>query len=205
VSVSAENVFLNCPFDDAYKPSFEAVLFTLTASGYRVRCALEENDTGDVRFVKLCRLIRECNKSIHDLSRTDLGSTGMPRFNMPFELGLYLGAQRFGGPAHKKKTSLVMVTEPFRLPIYLSDLAGNDPEAHHGEVDDVTRLVRKYLHKRPDGAPLPGATRIIKEFNRFKASLPELAEALELEPDEIDPFQNYRVYIDILTEFLKQA
>ena len=201
----AENVFVNCPFDDAYKPSFEAVLFAITASGYRVRCALEENDAGDVRFDKLCRLILESGKSVHDLSRIDLSAAGMPRFNMPFELGLYLGANRFGSRVQRTKSTLIMVKEPYRLPIYLSDLAGNDPQAHHGRVEDVTRIVRKYLHARPDGTPLPGAARILSEFARFKRSLPALAKELHLEPDEIDPYHDYRVYLDLLTEFLRQA
>jgi hypothetical protein len=202
---SAENVFLNCPFDDAYKPSFEAVLFTIKASGYKVQCALEDNNTGAVRFDKLCRLIRECAKSVHDLSRTDLSAAGMPRFNMPFELGLYLGAGRFGSKVQQRKTALVMVTEPYRLPVYLSDLAGNDPQAHHGRVEDVTRIVRKCLHQRPDGTPLPGAARILAEFVRFNAALPVLAKELQLQPDEVDPFHDYRVYMDILSEFLRQA
>jgi len=205
VSASTENVFLNCPFDEAYKSSFEAVLFTITASGYRVRCALEENDAGDVRFDKLCRLIRESGKSIHDLSRTDLSAAGLPRFNMPFELGLFMGANRFGSPAQRKKSTLIMVSEPYKLPIYLSDLSGNDPQSHHGNPAEVARIVRKYLHLRPDGQPLPGATRIMAEFNRFKNSLPALASALDLTPDEIDPYHDCRDYIGLLTEFLRQA
>ena len=202
---TGENVFLNCPFDEAYKPSFEVVLFVVASSGYRVRCALEDNDAGDVRFDKLCRLIRECGKSIHDLSRTDLSARGMPRFNMPFELGLYLGAARFGSRVQRAKTALVMVKEPYGLPVYLSDLAGNDPQAHHGLVEEVSRIVRKYLHTRPDGKPLPGATRILADFARFKISLPALAKEIHLESHEIDPFHDYRVYIDLMAEFLRQA
>ncbi|MEQ1612932.1 MAG: hypothetical protein ABL904_09265 [Hyphomicrobiaceae bacterium] len=205
MSTSLEDVFLNCPFDEAYKSSFEAVLFTVTASGYRVRCALEENDAGDVRFDKLCRLIRESGKSIHDLSRTDLSAAGFPRFNMPFELGLFMGANRFGGPAQRKKSALIMINETYKLPIYLSDLSGNDPQSHHGNPAEIFRIVRKYLHVRPDGKPLPGATRVMEEFDRFKTSLPALAAALELTPNEIDPYHDYRDYIGLLTEFLRQA
>ncbi len=202
---AAENVFLNCPFDETYKPSFEALLFAVMASGYRVRCALEDDDAGDVRYEKLCRLISESGKSIHDLSRTDLSAAGMPRFNMPFELGLYLGAGKFGSRAQRRKTSLILVKEPYRLPIYLSDLAGNDPQAHHGRVEDVIRIVRKYLHERPGGQALPGAARILMEFTRFKRALPALARELQLEPSEIDPFHDYRVFVDLLAEFLRQA
>ena len=35
-------VFLNCPFDDQYKPIFEALVFTIHACGFTARCALED-------------------------------------------------------------------------------------------------------------------------------------------------------------------
>jgi hypothetical protein len=100
---AASNVFINCPFDDDYKASFEALIFCVTTSGYRVRCALEENNAADIRLEKLYRLIKESGKSIHDLSRVDLGSNGLPRFNMPFELGLFMGASKFGGKSHRQR------------------------------------------------------------------------------------------------------
>jgi hypothetical protein len=51
------SVFINVPFDDEFATLFEALVFTVTACGYRVRCALEENDSGDIRLDKLARLI----------------------------------------------------------------------------------------------------------------------------------------------------
>jgi hypothetical protein len=199
------NVFINCPFDSEFKPCFEALLFTIMSSGYRVRCALVDDDAGDIRFDKLCRLIHESGKSIHDLSRIDLSAAGLPRFNMPFELGLFIGASRFGGKLHRTKTALIMVSVPYRLPIYLSDLGGNDPRAHGDQPEEVIRIVRGYLHARPDGSQLPGAARVLSEFKRFKASLPALAAALLIAPDELDPYRDYRDYVAIAAEFLRQA
>ena len=125
------NVFVNVPFDDKYEPLFEALVFTISACGYRVRCALEDDDSGDIRLDKLVELIRECPRSIHDLSRIEPGENDLPRFNMPFELGLALGAKRFGHrPGDRIK---IMVADPYRLPAYLSDLGGNDPSAHKNE------------------------------------------------------------------------
>lgn len=43
------NVFVNVPFDDKYEPLFEALVFTISACGYRVRRALEGDDGGDIR------------------------------------------------------------------------------------------------------------------------------------------------------------
>lgn len=203
--MSNVDVFVNCPFDEAFKAAFEAMVFTITASGYKVRCALEDNDSGDIRYDKLCRLIAASDRTVHDLSRTELGASGLPRFNMPFELGLMMGARRFGGRRQKTKTALIMVTEPYKLPVYLSDLAGSDPFAHHGQPREVIRIVRRYLHAHPDGTPLPGAARILADFERFQASLPQIAAALHLQADEIDAFQEYRTYIDVLAAFLMQS
>jgi hypothetical protein len=202
VTTQARDVFINCPFDNDYKPCFEALIFTIMASGYRVRCALEDSNSGDIRFDKLCRLISDCDKSVHDLSRVELNPSGLPRFNMPFEFGLFLGARRFGGKAHKTKTALAMIAEPYTLPIYLSDVAGNDPTAHHGRPAEVIRIVRGFLHVRPDGSQLPGAAHISDTFERFKADLPKLAAALNIGADELDPLRDYRDYVAILAEFL---
>ena len=199
------NVFVNCPFDEDYRPLFEVLLFTVAASGYRIRCALDENDSGDIRFDKLCRLVEESERSIHDLSRTETSPSGLPRFNMPFELGLVMGAKRFGGKRQRRKTALIMVAEPYRLPLYLSDLAGNDPAAHHGQPEEVIRAVRRYLHAGPDGTTLPGATRIAGEFKRFQAMLPELGEALGIAPDEMHPYREYKTYLVLLEQYLSLA
>lgn len=201
----ARSVFVNCPFDDAYLPSFEVLIFTIAASRYQVRCALEENNTGDIRYDKLCRLIAASDRSVHDLSRVELGPSGMPRFNMPFELGLYQGAKRFGGNPHRTKSALVMVSERFKLPVYLSDIAGNDPEADAGKPEEVIRIVRRYLGAEPDGTQLPGASHILAEFTRFKATLPELAATLRIRIDEINPYRDYRDYVALLNVFLELA
>lgn len=88
-----------------------------------MRCALEEPDSGDVRLDKLVELIRENPRSIHDLSRTEIGENDLPRFNMPFELGLALGAKRFGRrPRDRIK---IMVNEPYRMPAFLSAAQGH--------------------------------------------------------------------------------
>jgi hypothetical protein len=142
------DVFVNCPFDDEYSDLFAAIVFTVAACGYRLRCALEENDSGDVRLEKLCRLIGQSSRSIHDLSRVSTNSDGLPRFNMPFELGLVIGAKKFGSKAHRPKTALIMVKEPFKLPAYMSDLGGNDPAAHKNDAKEVVRIVRNYLKTR---------------------------------------------------------
>lgn len=61
---------------------------------------MELDDGGQTRIDKLYGLIGECRYGIHDLSRTELDDVNqLPRFNMPLELGLFLGAKRYGGQA----------------------------------------------------------------------------------------------------------
>ena len=87
-----ESIFLNRPFDDAYKPVFEALVFAAFDCGYVPRCALEADDAGQVRVEKILAIIRGCRLGVHDISRTELdGANALPRFNMPFELGLFVG------------------------------------------------------------------------------------------------------------------
>lgn len=201
---AANSVFVNCPFDDDYKPLFEALLFTIASSGYRARCALEEIDAADIRFDKLCRLVTESQKSVHDLSRIELGrENNLPRFNMPLELGLFLGARRFGGKAHQRKSALVLTAEKHSLPVYLSDTAGSDAAQHHGKPIEIIRSVRGYLRSTPSGQPLPGASRIQAVFEHFKSVRSRYARALHIAPDEIDPFRDYRDYLVVQEEYLK--
>lgn len=195
------NVFVNCPFDDDYLPCFEALLFAITICGYQARCALEDDDSGDIRFDKLCRLVADSDHTVHDLSRTQLGDRGLPRFNMPFELGLMMGAKRFGATRQRQKRACVMVAEPFVLPRYLSDIAGADPAVHANEPRQVIRIVRDHLHRDPKGKNLPGAGHFNDLFEFFRADLPKLATNARLTAEDVHARRGYRNYMDMLRAF----
>jgi hypothetical protein len=195
------DVFINCPFDDDYRPCFEAILFTVVTTGYRPRCALEENDAGDIRFDKLRKLIAESNYSIHDLSRTESGAEGLPRFNMPFELGFMMGAKHFGGPKQRAKRACIMVAKDYVLPKYLSDLAGNDPAAHGGDPREVIRIVRDHFHRDPVGGRLPGAAHLVSLLGFFHDELPGLAKSARLTMDEVHPRRSYKNFMEMLIAF----
>ena len=98
------NVFINCPFDEAYLSIFHAIIFTVFDCGYTPRCSLEIEDSSEVRIEKIAKVISECKYGIHDISRTEFDKdTNLPRFNMPLELGMFLGAKRFGDDEQRKK------------------------------------------------------------------------------------------------------
>jgi hypothetical protein len=150
-------------------------------------------------------LIRASPRSIHDLSRVELGENELPRFNMPFELGMALGAKRFGGQSHRGDKIKIIVAEPYRLPAYLSDLGGNDPDAHHAEPPELIRIVRNFLDVSPAGGPLPGPAKLAQAFELFTAELPALAQEIGHRPQEIGGFKNYRTFLWCVAEFLKRV
>jgi hypothetical protein len=61
-------------------------------------------------------LKRRSQFGIHDVSRVELDeSNKLPRFNMPLELGLFLGAKSFSDEARqKKKRCLILDSDPHR-------------------------------------------------------------------------------------------
>ena len=106
------DVFVNCPFDHDYDKIFDAIVFAVIRSGFRPRSALENDDSGQVRIVKIAEIIAECPFGIHDISRTECdGNPPLQRFNMPLELGLFLGAKTYGRPSLRKKKTLILDTE----------------------------------------------------------------------------------------------
>lgn len=145
------NVFINCPFDPAYTPFFNAIVFTVHDIGFRPRCALEASNAGQFRLEKIVEIIAACKYSIHDLSQTALDPiTNLPRFNMPFELGLDLGCQRFGSSFHRGKISLVLDTESHRYEAFISDVKGQDVTARGNTVPEVIEVVRDWLRNELD-------------------------------------------------------
>jgi hypothetical protein len=128
-----DSVFINCPFDDEYKPLFDAIVFAVYDMGFVARCAREVIDSGETRLKKILRIIADCRYGIHDISRTELGTTNLPRFNMPFECGLFWGCREFGKGIHRTKQMLILDREPFRYQQSLSDIAGQDIESHGGD------------------------------------------------------------------------
>jgi hypothetical protein len=127
---AAKAVFINCPFDDEFKPLLRSMVFAIIASGYYPRCALDETDGAEVRVSKIAAMIGECDWGIHDLSRVEVGAAGLPRFNMPMELGLHLGARLLGEARHRRKRALILDAERHRYDAILSDISGQDIEAH---------------------------------------------------------------------------
>jgi hypothetical protein len=163
----AFNVFINCPFDDAYRPLLRAILFCLVDCGFAPRIALERGDGGEARIEKIYRLIEESQYAIHDLSRIRAAEKGeLFRLNMPFELGLDIGCRRFGGPRFKDKRCLILEKDRYVYQAALSDIAGSDIRSHANDAKSALTNVRSWLAVESKRA-LDGPERLWMRFNEF--------------------------------------
>jgi hypothetical protein len=194
-----KSVFINCPFDGAYLPFFHAIVFTVTRCGFKPRCALEVIDSGGTRIAKIEKLIEECPIGIHDISRTELSeASGLPRFNMPLELGLFLGAKRYGDAVQRRKRCLVLDRQPYRYQQFMSDIAGQDIEAHENNIGTVITKVRSFLNSTVRGAPLPSGAVLAEDYALFNEALPDICKELELDVAALD----YRDFVWIVTDYV---
>ncbi len=166
------NVFINCPFDDQYESIFNAILFVVHKCGFVLRCSKEYEDSSSIRIQNIVQLISESKYSIHDLSRVSLDITSqLPRFNMPLELGICIGAIEFGSKKQRENKYLIIESEKFRFKQFISDLSGQDIKDHKNSVEGVIKITRNWLSsKTPD--TIPSATLIYKEYQSFLEDLP---------------------------------
>ena len=172
----SKSVFINCPFDDRFRPIFRALIFAVIASGYHPRCALDSTDGAEIRVSKIASMIGDCDWGIHDLSRVEVEPGDVPRFNMPLELGVHLGARLLGETRHRRKRALILEAEPHRYDRLLSDISGQDIEVHRNDPDQAIRCVRNWLSDhRPSGAtPLPGSSAMLGDYKLFQSEVSAL-------------------------------
>ncbi len=180
---ASKAVFINCPFDDGFRPIFRAMIFAIISSGYYPRCALDATDGAEVRVSKIAQMIGECDWGIHDLSRVEIGAAGVPRFNMPMELGLHLGTRLFGAGRHRRKRALILEAQPYRYDAALSDISGQDIEVHSNDPGEAIRCVRNWLseHRSADEPPLPGAVAMLSDHRSFQTEVGALLATRRLD------------------------
>ena len=179
-------IFFNCPFDTDYKPIFHALVFAAFDCGFWPRCALEIDDGAQTRISKIIAIMKQCPLGVHDISRTELdAATQLPRFNMPFELGLFIGARAFGGPDQRRKSCLILDVAPCRYQKFLSDIAGQDIQAHGGQTEAAIQALRRWLSTVARDRRLPGDQAIIGRHRAFLRALPLILRGMELAEAEM--------------------
>jgi hypothetical protein len=200
-----QRVFINVPFDKTYKRFFDATVFTVIACGCVPRCALETENAAQTRFSKIVKLVKQCPMGIHDLSRSaPRRNDRLPRLNMPFELGLFLGAKEFGGRSHKDKTCIVFESHRGGYHKFISDLAGHDVSAHNNRVSDLINVLRDWLAAAPginEKRILPGGKQIYKLYVEFKKKLPKMCRRAGIQRLEL----TYGDYVHFVKAWLEDT
>ncbi len=143
-----QTVFLNIPYDKEFEDLYLAYVVGLTQLGLRINATLAVPNQG--RLARIVRLIEESDVSIHDLSRIEL-SSGIPRFNMPLELGLALYRSHATGGRHRV---FVFEKKPYRMLRSTSDINGIDAQIHSGRPKGVMLGLRNIFHQ-PDVTTVP--------------------------------------------------
>jgi hypothetical protein len=119
--------------------------------------------------------------------------TDLPRFNMPFECGVFYGARRFGAKAQARKRFLLLDSSTKSRSKYqrtLSDAAGLDPRAHRNDPEKLISCVRDFLADGLDPEPI-GPTRISALYSEFHLALPAITARAELTLADIEPLSAF--------------
>lgn len=169
---------------------FDALVFVIHDVGFFARSAWEINNARN-RFNKILEIIADCKYGIHDISRTELGKFSLPRFNMPLELGIYLGCMSFGNQTQQSKSCLILDRVGYRYRQSVSDLAGHDISYHNNKPEKAIGAVRDWLSTESGGSGIPGKTVICKRYQSFRKDLPNLCEKLKTRVKDLT-FTDYR-------------
>lgn len=171
------SVFVNCPFDPDFLDLLRAIIFTIKACGFVPRTAQDISDSGEVRITKIRELIADCDRGIHDLSAVALDhGTKLPRFNMPLELGISLGAKWYGSAKQKRKRILVLDETSHQYDASTSDISGQDIKAHGRDVERAITCVRNWLAQDRDVAlpSLPGGTALTADYVEVRSFIEQM-------------------------------
>lgn len=171
------SVLINAPFDPAYADLFIALVAGLTCFGRKPRCVLEVGTEEGNRLERFYGLIPRCGASIHDLSRVQLsGARNVPRFNMPFELGVAYCLSR-----HHGHRFFVFEEVAGRLEASLSDVKGYDVLIHHGTAEGV-------LSRILDAFATPARAPKLAVLLAVHADLARTVQELQHDLGAADPF-----------------
>jgi hypothetical protein len=190
-----KSVFINCPFDDAYKRIFDALVFAVHDAGFFARSSREVGGAS-IRFSTIFTIIAECKYGIHDLSRTQVSKKSqLPRFNMPLELGVDLGCQAFGQANHRLKSCLILDRVPYRYQKFVSDLAGVDISTHRNRPGDAIGAVRDWLATESGIRGIPGKSAMAERYVKFRKDMPDMCNSLRTSVKDLT-FKEFRALVD---------
>jgi len=158
-------VFLNIPYDVAFENLYLAYIVGLTQLGLSINAALAVPNQG--RLGTIIELIDKSDFSIHDLSRVEI-SRGVPRFNMPVELGLALYRSHITNGQHRV---FIFERKQYRAQRSTSDVNGIDPQIHNGTVKRLMSGLRNIFRQPNDVTTVP---EMLASYRAVKQRIPEM-------------------------------
>lgn len=202
------SVFINCPFDPPYEPLFHATVFAIHDCGFTPRCALEISNSAQNRLQKIFEMISQCMYGVHDISRTEIDSkTRLPRFNMPLELGIFLGSKYFGSEEQKTKVCLIMDKEKHNYRKSTSDISGQDIIAHGNSPEKIIKEIRAWLKTAARQKNLSGGAKIYERYIEFQKQLPLFCKERHIKLEEltfIDFSEAVSIWLEVNPLFAKK-
>ena len=188
-------VFINCPFDNDYLPLLRALVYTVYYCGFIPKTALDEDNAMDNRLTKIIGKIKDCCYGVHDLSRVELNHAGLPRFNMPFELGIFFGAKYLGTGRQRAKNALIFERKKYSYQQYISDLNGIDTKAHRNNPAIAMQALRDWLRTASGRQGIAGYALIQEDYRVFLKELPGIAKLIGFTVDNL-PFTDYCTIVE---------
>lgn len=168
----------------------------------------ETRDGGAIRVRQIQDMIQNSKFSIHDISRILPKSWNfetesaikqerdyLPRFNMPFELGLDLGCKQY---LKKDKRCLILEEKQYRFKEVISDIAGQDISFHSNEPSSMVKAVRDWIYKNSENQKPEAYTIIWDIYNEFEYDLIN-----KLEENKLDPSKMWEIPFSELIDIMK--
>ena len=101
----------------------------------------------------------------------------------------------------KRKKCLVLDKELYRYQQFISDIAGQDIQAHNNEVETIVRVVRNWLRNASGRQTIPGGNIIWERYQTFSRDLPQTVEECQLDIEDLI----FNDYILVVEEWLKTS
>jgi hypothetical protein len=184
---AAGTAFINMPYSADYEERLLALIAGLSLYGLVPTAATVAGDDPN-RLDRIVEALSDCTISIHDLTwmAVDSNEPKVPRFNMPFELGIAVALAATVGNDY-----VVIDTVPNRLDKALSDARGLDAEIFDGTPLGVFRALANIFH-RDDFQPQPRHFRRV--FGRLNTTAARLRKAFGFKSMfEAKPFSELRL------------
>jgi hypothetical protein len=167
------DVFINIPFDAGHERIYLALIAGLVSFGLNPRSVLQIPANAD-RLRRLHDVISSCAFSLHDLCRVQLSRAAgfrVPRFNMPFELGIAVGIA-VADPQQRYQWR-TLEEKPHRLGVSLSDVLGYETAIHGGTVHGTLNALLDIFDSLPDRplTELEDLQWVYRQLSRYRGTL----------------------------------